>query len=104
MKSLTILVLLILGTTFAWDQAAPTSEQNRFLWCAPHTKKLEGLTMEHAEHYLARNEVIENNTRIISVRAVKVDGTDMAMTKDYRMDRVNVEVKEAKIAKVINIG
>jgi len=39
-----------------------------------------------------------------TVRVVREDGVDLAVTEDYSMSRVNVEVADSEIIRIINFG
>ena len=107
MKSLAILVLLIFGTSFATDQAAPASKQNRILWATPTmgtTTDLVGKTIDQAQIYLAQIPVIVDGQRIYTIRPVKVDGEELMVTEDYVLSRVNVELIYDIIVGIKSIG
>ena len=104
MKSLAILVLLIFGTTFATDQAAPASKQDRILGDTPTITTLVGKTMQQAQFYLAQIPVIVDGQRIETIRPTKVDGEEMMVTEDYALSRVNVVVLNDVIVEIRSIG
>ena len=61
-------------------------------WCA----KLIGLDVNDAKEFLAVDDWV--------LRVVKRDGQVSVVTRDYRTDRVNVEVEAGVIVKVKSIG
>ena len=57
---------------------------------------LVGMTLADAEAWAG--------SRGLTIRPVKIDGEDLAVTKDYREDRINVEVNNGIVIAVQGIG
>ena len=61
-----------------------------------------GMEIEAAQKIVESK--IHSNLRNYSMRITKVDGKAHIVTCDFRMDRLNVEVVDGKISKVIDLG
>jgi hypothetical protein len=59
---------------------------------------LVGLTLSEAE------ELLYENGWSWTLRAVRVNGEDLAMTDDYRPDRVNIVTEDGEITDVVSFG
>ena len=57
---------------------------------------LVGMTLEDAEVWAG--------ARGMTIRPVRIDGEDLAVTMDYREDRINVEIKNGVVSVVQGLG
>merc|ERR1712215_41136 len=60
---------------------------------------LLGKTVEEAEAFLKKEEIMIDGHRISEIRVIKKDGVDLPMSQDLSNSRVDVEVEENKIVK-----
>lgn len=68
---------------------------------------LLGKTPAEAEEWLKANRVTmasHPDTPVLTVRPVRIDGQDQAVTMDLRADRVNVVVEKGVISAIDSVG
>merc|ERR1712215_663515 len=58
---------------------------------------LIGKTVEEAEAFLKKEEIMIDGHRISEIRVIKKDGVDLPMSQDLSDSRVDVEVEDNKI-------
>ncbi|MFA5024191.1 MAG: hypothetical protein WC523_04505 [Patescibacteria group bacterium] len=61
-----------------------------------YIKKFKDLNINDAEEFAKMSD--------LTIRITKKDGLRLIVTRDYRINRVNVEVKDDVIIKVMGIG
>merc|ERR1712215_489314 len=77
------------GGDYSADDAGGKSEHD-----------LLGKTVEEAEAFLKKEEIMIDGHRISEIRVIKKDGVDLPMSQDLSYSRVDVEVEENKIVKI----
>merc|ERR1739838_537360 len=65
---------------------------------------LLGRGVAEAEQVLASQDIRVNGVRLGLIRVVKKDGEWGVVTQDVRTDRVNVEIRNNVVRKIIKIG
>lgn len=81
---------------------------------------LIGKTLSECEDVIKSNRIVSNGwcslfkssslfmifagTEITRIRPIIIDGEDMMVTMDHRLDRLNVELAGGKVVKIIKTG
>merc|ERR1712117_494112 len=95
---LVVSVSLILGAEACRSSASPASETMSDI------NVLLGKTLDEASNILKNENIIYKDTRIARVRPTIIDGEHMIVTMDHREDRINVEVRDGKVVKILKSG
>merc|ERR1712215_463399 len=90
------------GVDYSDDDAGGKSEHDllgNFWKKFGKLNPLLGKTVEEAEAFLKKEEIMIDGHRISEIRIVKKDGVDLPMSQDLSDSRVDVEVEKNKIVK-----